>query len=203
MILTRVINRLYLIKANGILRSGKIFIDGLLLKILAKIFGFHPWHASSPVSARPYRLLIAQIVSDLHPQSVAEIGCGLGHILAHISASKLYGYDIDQNAIRAGRFLNRLYGGNIVFQVGSFSMVTQQIDVLILVNWIHALSPLELDHALTPLLDRIEYLLVDTLDQGELGFKHDFSFLSRKALLISVHRIDGEHRSFKLFRIVQ
>lgn len=105
----------------GLVRAMRIDLDRLFLGILARIFKFHRWHAEAPTSACPYRNTVARIVNELRPNSVAEIGCGLGGILSRIRASERYGYDIDEGALRAARFL---HGRKIVFAHGDLSALS-------------------------------------------------------------------------------
>jgi SAM-dependent methyltransferase len=187
----------------GLRRAARISIDRFFLSLLRRVFKFHPWHVEAPLSARPYRRLVATIVNRLEPKVVVEAGCGLGAILHLVKAPYRRGYDIDKGAVRAARFLR---GRKIVFTSGSLEDVAEdQIDVLILVNWIHELSPENLAALLAPLLSRVRYLLLDAIDPaGPEGykFKHDFAFLDGKASLISVDRPAGEGRSFRLYEVL-
>ena len=49
---------------------------------MAKKYGFHPWHAAAPLSARPYRRTVAEMVNGVNPEVVVEVGCGLSSILS-------------------------------------------------------------------------------------------------------------------------
>lgn len=186
----------------GVLRTARVALDRSFLAMLRAIYQFDPWHAAAPVSARPYRKTVADVVNALHPGTVVEVGCGLGHILNLVEAPIRLGYDIDRGAIKAARLL---FGRKISFRHGDISSVVQpQIDVLILVNWIHGISPEELERLLEPLLPRTSHLLLDAIDpDGPSGYryKHDFSFLRGRAQLVSVTRPAGEGRTFHLFRV--
>lgn len=190
------------VRRIGLLRFLQIGGDRLFLRALAWKFHFHPWHADAPTSARPYRHIVAGIVNELKPTSVVEVGCGLGMILRLVQAPQRHGYDLDEGVIRAARFLHR---DSIAFHHGDLSSVSlPRIDVLILVNWIHEISPEALENLLTPLLPRTGCLLLDAVDpDGPPGyrFKHDFSFLDRKAERLSVTRPPDEGRSFHLFQV--
>lgn len=190
------------IRRFGLRRSIRIEVDRIILRALALKFKFHPWHAEAPISARPYRCVVARIVNELKPVSVVEVGCGLGMILRLVEAPKRYGYDVDVGAIRAARFL---HGDTITFSTGDLATVDlKEIDVLILVNWIHEISPMLLHEQLRPLLSRTRYLLLDALDpDGPTGyrFKHDFKFLDRSCRRLSVTCPPNEGRSFHLFEV--
>ncbi|MHB8474366.1 MAG: class I SAM-dependent methyltransferase [Gammaproteobacteria bacterium] len=187
----------------GLFRYLRMVVDRIFLSGLVMIYGFDSWHAQAPTSARPYRHVVAHLTNELAPRTVVEVGCGLGGILALVSAPDRYGYDIDERAIRAARFL---HGRRIIFTCGGITAVSlAQIDVLILVNWIHELSPDALKQLLTLMLARSRYLLLDAIDRDgpdSYRYKHDFAFLGTAARLISVTRAPGECRSFHLFEVI-
>ena len=137
------------------------------------------------------------------PGTVVEIGAGLGELLAHIDAPRRFGYDIDPGVVRAARFLHRR---GITFVQGDATQVIEMpIDVLILVNWIHNLSPDELSGLLKPLMPRTTHLLLDAIDldgPSSYCYKHTFDFLNGKAELVSITRAPDEPRSFHLFRVM-
>ena len=198
--LNKIVAKMLAINRIGLFWAMRISIDRFFLGILAKIFKFHPWHADAPTSARHYRLLVAKIVNELKPKTVVEVGCGLGEILIRINAPEIYGYDADEGAIRAARFLR---GKKVIFIHGDLKTVAlQQIDVLILINWINKISPASLEEQLIPLIQRTRYLLLDALDPAVPGYKHNFKFLASKTKLISINRPQRENRSFHLFKVL-
>jgi SAM-dependent methyltransferase len=188
----------------GIVRLVRCRIDLLWLSVLQRHFGFDPWHAQAPYSCRSYKRTVVDIVNRLAPATVVEIGTGLGELLAHIDAPRRFGYDIDPGVVRAARFLHRR---GITFVHGDARQVIDgPIDVLILVNWIHNLSPNELSELLEPLVPRTTYLLLDAIDvdgPSSYRYKHTFDFLSGNADLLSITRAPDEPRSFRLFRVKQ
>ena len=192
------------IRRTGVLLTLRVGVDRLFLTVLQWIYKFHPWHASAPLSARPYRYAVARMVNELRPLRVVEVGCGLGGNLALINAPERFGYDLDDGAIRAARFLHR--SKKISFIHGDISTVdVRNIDVLILVNWIHEISPQKLEEWLVPVLPHAGYLLLDAIDPNEPGsyrYKHDFSFLEKRVERLAVTRVSNEGRSFQLFRVV-
>lgn len=190
------------VRRLGLLPSARIGVEKVFLRVLRHIFKFHPWHAEATKSARVYRKTAARIVDSLNPGTVVEIGCGLGYILAQIAAPRRYGFDVDKGAVRAARFL---HGQSISFAHGSFSSIElPTMDVLILINWIHEVSPQALEESLKPLLPRTRFLLVDAIDpEGDRSyrFKHDFAFLDSCTRKLSVTRPPGEGRSFHLYEV--
>jgi hypothetical protein len=189
------------IETRGWLRVGRITLDRAAIFLLARVFDFPPsWHP--PLSARPYRRTVAGIINTLEPHTVCEVGCGLGSILVLVKATQRCGYDADAGVIRAARLIR---SGRIRFRQGSIADISESgIDVLVLVNWIHEVSPGELAAQLWPQLPRTKYLLLDAIDpDNDFGyrFKHDFAFLAGRAERISTTRHPGEGRSFQLFRV--
>lgn len=108
-----------------------------------KKFHFDRWHLM-PINLRPYALDMAKDISQILEENninepIVEIGCGLGEILAKIKCNnEKYGYDVSTEAIQAASQLYR----NIKFKQGSFADVElNQVGVLIMVNFIHNISP--------------------------------------------------------------
>lgn len=190
------------IRNKGFLNVIRIRTDMAFIALLARIYKFPAsWHP--PTSARPYRLAVAELVNSMEPKIVCEVGCGLGEILCRVNAKERYGYDIDEGVVHAAKLLR---GKGIHFEQGGLAAVSMgQIDVLILVNWIHEVSPAELAGQLLPLLPRTRYLVLDAIDQDNTfgyRYKHDFAFLESKARRLSVVRAANEGRSFQLFEVI-
>lgn len=190
------------LRNKGVARVAHEQLDGLATKCLALHYGFPPaWHP--PTSARPYRTAIANAVSALQPQVVCEVGCGLGAILSRIRAPVRHGYDIDPGVIDAARLLRPR---DIRFVVGGLGDVQlDAMDVLITVNWIHELSPQQLEHLLLPLLPRTRYLVLDAIDpDNDFGYayKHDFAFLAGRAIKLQGVRHPEEGREFPIYQVL-
>jgi hypothetical protein len=189
------------IHANGYASAFRKLEDRSLVWCLSRLFGFpSAWHP--PTSARPYRTLVANQINLLKPRVVCEVGCGLGSILGRVRAERRVGIDISPGVIRAARLIR---SREIEFRVGSLKDVDlPAIDVLVLVNWIHEVSPEELEMRVVPLLPSVRYLLLDAIDpENPFGYryKHDFAFLRDRAELASVAKQAEEGRSFRLFEI--
>lgn len=181
----------------------------LWLHCLRFVFGFHSWHANAPYACRPYKRKVVELVDSLRPVTVVEVGCGLGDILSHVSAAKRFGIDPDPNVIRAARFLHprgaRWIHGD-AFSIEEAVPGNEEIDCIVMVNWIHSLSPEQLAALLSPLLPKIKYLILDAIDPAgpkSYRFKHDFGFLSGRAERVSVTRAPDEPRSFILFKVIR
>lgn len=172
-------------------------------------FGFDAWHAAAPYACRPYKRQVVQLVNSLQPATVVEVGCGLGDILSRVKAVSRFGLDTDPAVIRAARFLHpraiRWIQGDIS-AIAAVLPAAHPIDCLIMVNWIHNLSPEQLAACILPLLPRTGYLILDAIDSdgpASYRFKHDFAFLAAFTQRISVTRVPAEPRSFMAFRVVK
>jgi SAM-dependent methyltransferase len=190
-------------------RSLRCRCERLWLRGLRVVFKFDAWHASAPYSCRPYKSKVVELVNALAPNTVVEVGCGLGEILSRVRANERVGFDSDPAVIRAAQFLHR---GRVRWIPAGFAAVALslpqelRIDCLIMVNWIHNLSPDELSACLRPLLSRIGWLVLDAIDRdgpASYRFKHDFVFLSALAERVSVTRVAGEPRSLMIFKVAQ
>ena len=176
------------------------------LEAIRRVFRFDAWHANAPYACRPYKKSVVELANSLHPNTVVEVGCGLGEILSRIKAQCRYGLDSDARVVRAARFM---HPRGIVWIAGAAATLKEQmgpvacIDCLIMVNWIHNLSPEELASILVPLLPKIRFLIVDAVDQNapaSYRVKHDFAFLSGQATRLAAVRVPDEPRTFLLFR---
>lgn len=147
---------------------------------LRAVFGFERWHAKSPFYCHPYKQKCVMLIEEeVRPRSVVELGCGLGEIIRRISAPNRYGIDIDVRVVRAARFIAGTRSG-IEFRAGSFPEVTEvgpDLDLLIMVNWPHSLTPTELQTALDTLFAKvkIKWLLVDEIvEKNNHRCQHDY-----------------------------
>lgn len=183
-------------------------LERVWLGVLSRLFGFDAWHAAAPYSCRPYKKQVVELVNALHPACVVEIGCGLGDILSRVTAPQRFGVDADVGVIRAARLLR---GSGVRWIHGTVDEVERllpqrlPIDCLIMVNWIHNLSPESLAEVLLPLLTRVRYLLLDAIDvdaPGNYRFRHDFGFLATRTERVSTIHPAGEPRSLIVFRVV-
>lgn len=191
------------VKRKGFFGAARILVDRFFVAALAKFFGFPAsWHP--PTSMRPYRKVVAEAVNGLSPKIVCEVGCGLGSILSRLSAMRRIGYDISPGVIRAARLIRT---HSIEFHVGTLQDVdVAEMDVLILVNWIHEVSPADLELSLDPLLKRTRFLMLDAIDKGNsfgYRYEHDFAFLDGKAIHLTTSRDPAEGRGFRLYEVIK
>lgn len=162
------------IQANGGLL---IFVKGLLKRpyywFLRRQFHFDKWHIM-PIEHRPYALELCRYVNELIKkeglENVVEIGCGLGEILARINVRQRTGFDVEENVILAAKSLHK----KIEFHKGTFGDVRgRDIDVLIVVNFIHNIAPDELKRRFAELLanNKVKFIVVDSV---AYKYFHDF-----------------------------
>lgn len=180
----------------------------LWLRALRCVFRFDPWHAAAPYSCRAYKRAVVELANALQPARVVEVGCGLGDIISRIQAPERVGIDVDRRVIRAARFL---HPAGVWVQGTGESLprlipAGRRIDCLIMVNWIHALSPNELAAVLMPMMPSIRYLILDAIDPDSSQsqrYRHDFRFLEGAARRVSTVRVQGEPRTFIVFESLQ
>jgi SAM-dependent methyltransferase len=183
--------------------------DRIGLHVLRLIFGFDSWHASAPFSCRPYKGIVVGLANALQPSIVVEIGCGLGDIISRVAAIERFGIDADSKVIRAARFLHPgrgrwIHGDEYCIQ--EVVAPGRTIDCLIMVNWIHTLSPERLSELLLPVLPRTRYLILDAIDADgppSYRYKHNFDFLAALTSRLSVARAPSEPRRFIVFEVTK
>ena len=80
------------------------------LLCLQWIFGFAQSNIVSARQDERYRAEAASLISVLKPETVVEFGSGLGNLIARVAARKRIGFDIDQGAVSAAKFLSSAKG---------------------------------------------------------------------------------------------
>ena len=176
--------------------------------LLWRIYKFDRWHASAPWYCRPYKKQVVQLASSISPDSVLEIGCGLGDIISRIRAKERYGFDIDENAIKAA---NMIHNNGVKFKVASLFDIYKikelniKVDLIIMVNWPHGLSFDVIKRAIEDLKSELEfkYLLIDEIKHGVKGYKfyHSIEFLSKIGKIIKTVKAFDNVRNLHLIQI--
>jgi len=145
---------------------------------LQRQFGFHPWHVQSPYLRRSYKARVVKLVNGFHPETVVEIGCGLGEIVARTTARHRFGFDCEPAAVTAASFQNGRHTG---FHLGDLRkpeviarVVQRPIDVLVAVNWPHMLPIEEIARAVADLTNHLPVgvLVIDTIRATRTGYEH-------------------------------
>ncbi len=159
---------------------------GKLQRIFLRyIFKFDNWHVFTLAEKKYAKDIIVYCNGRGVRNSFVEIGCGLGDIVRHVRYRERVGYDMDENALNAARFLNNLtFGGKIRFSVFTFpdSSLSGTYDVVVLVNWIHLIEPSVLKSAIAAYfntaLNEEGVIIIDTVQDPEYMFNHDIGFLT-------------------------
>jgi ubiquinone/menaquinone biosynthesis C-methylase UbiE len=174
----------------GLLKMMIIRSHILFLECLRAMYKFDRWHSTNPFPSRPYKKALVDIVNELKPSVAVDVGCGLGDVLTRISAKERYGIDPDRGVIRAARLLHPkgvqwVCGDSTVLlnELGNLNM-----DCLIMIGWIHGVSPETLASIMQPLIPRIRYCILDAFNSDKLPYpyKHDFEFLKDLMTCVSV-----------------
>jgi len=207
MIFTHLVTRIERLRRHGVIDALRCRLARLWLRALHRVFSFDPWHIGAPYACRRYKKIVVALANSLRPEIVVEVGCGLGDIVSRVNAAQRIGIDSDPEVIRAARFL---HPRKVCWVHGDGSAINgaippdRPIDCLIMVNWIHGVSPEDLAALLLPLLPRIRYLLLDAIDPdgaGSYKFRHDFAFLAGFAQRLSSMRAPDEPRSFVILKV--
>lgn len=174
----RIAYQLGIIKRQGIRTYAKGIFRKAYYIHLKKSYGFNSWHLSA-YEHRPYATDIVRTINAMPGSqgfTICEIGCGLGDIIRHIKAEHRYGYDISQNAIDCAKHL----GGGVHFCVGSFEDAAKElpenIDVLIVVNWLDGLTSEEVKNMFDVLLNAVEVkrIVIDVIESPQPNhFQHN------------------------------
>ena len=151
----------------GFLGSIKCILEKRKLKALQEKFNFMIWHAEGCFECRPYKKQILDIVNNISPKSLVDIGCGLAEILSKSNAKYKYGIDPDLAVIKAAKFLNP----NIKFFKGNSDLLFKMIkdkkinitneSLLIASNWTHNINKEELEIFLKKSLNHFNYIIID------------------------------------------
>lgn len=177
-------------------------VEYIINYCLFLIFRFDKWHIRNGCHSRPYKKAVASKINSLKPKIVVELGCGLGDILRLVQSPRKIGYDIDNSVVRAARVKSLFQ--KIIYSVGDSSNVVEcDIDVLIMVNWIHNLSPNLLESIINEFLPRVNYFVFDSIDQEKhfmYKYIHDFQFMHKYAKVYDVFRVHGEPRQFIIWK---
>ena len=159
---------------------------GKLQRILLRyIFKFDHWHVFTLAEKNYAQDIITYCNARTKRDSFAEIGCGLGDIVRHVHYREKQGYDMDDRALNAARFLSAFNAGKkSSFSVFTFpdSKLSGKYDVIVLVNWIHHIEPAMLRSSIGSYfknaLNDDGDIIVDTVQDPEYKFNHDIRVLT-------------------------
>lgn len=150
-----------------------------MYKPLQKIYGFNSWHLA-PLSEKRYAVDIIGKVEDMtcdNASPVVEIGCGRGDIIGNIRHSRKIGIDLSPEVIKAASLLHH----DTEFIAGGFDKADfGDISCLIMVNFIHAISPNEMRDYMKNVLARnnvkfVCFDIVTNIEYTEYTYMHSGS----------------------------
>lgn len=186
--------------------------------LLWRKYKFERWHVKSTYACTPYKADLVALADSLRVGSALEIGCGLGDIIGHITAPRRYGFDRSPQVIEAAEVLQRTKrrgsssgkpGAPVDFRVGSFAEARahcRDVELLITVNWIHALPSEELKREIrhTVVACGVRYLLADRIkiDHGPELYRHELKELFDFASCETTIRPDFCPHDFFLFQVL-
>jgi SAM-dependent methyltransferase len=148
------------------------------------MFQFDTWHIT-PLMCKQYAKEIIKYCNN-NPirNSIVEIGCGLGDILRNVHYKNKKGYDIDQNVLKAARFLSFWKKErNNTFSIFIFpnDKLEDKYDIIVMVNWIHNIQPNILKENIEKYflynLNQDGSIIIDTVQDNEYKVNHDIKFL--------------------------
>lgn len=171
--------------------------DFRLYRRLQAQFGFDPWHVKSPYRRRPYKRRVVALINGFAPQTVVEIGCGLGEIAAHTVAPHRFGFDREAAVVEAAKIL---HGSSVTFGTADLrqpetiaATVGLPIEVVVAVNWPHMLPFSEIEAAIARLNAKIAIrrMIIDTIRPGGKGYQHFHTVTDIKRLGTVTASISG------------
>lgn len=199
----RVKHKLRRVRQLGLKKIFNHLILSYKYKKLARVYCFDRWHAHSTWYNRSYKMVAVAMANSIKPESVIEIGCGLGEIISRIDSTTKIGFDTCDKVLMAA---SDYHDQTIRWQSGSFfEAQTFEKDLLIAINWIHNLSPEELEKNILSNKSTTKYFLLESITKNTDGFRyyHDFSFMEKFSERIDRQECGyGEPRELILFRVL-
>lgn len=117
-------------------------ISHLVRNTLQKIYKFDKWHLFS-YHDKPYAMDIVKYCNNMTIRNNAlEIGCGLGDMIRRLKFIHKMGFDLSPEVLNAASLLSKTSFSKVNFSVFDFlkDPVIGSFDLIICVNWIHAIE---------------------------------------------------------------
>lgn len=137
----------------------RVIFKKLFRMILMLFFKFDFWH-TSPLENRKYAIdIISKLNCRVSRDSIIEIGCGLGDILAKTHYTKKYFYDRSPEVLGAAAFLQRFSKISSINSFKTFNLLTDNLekglkfDAIIMVNWLHGFESESLKNRLNKIVN--------------------------------------------------
>lgn len=133
------------------------------------------WHVDGCYECRPYKKQIVNLINNLNPSTIVDLGCGLGEIISKTKTNNKFGFDPDASVVEAARFLNP----NIEFHVGNSTILFNFLDMgnfnlgkkslLIATAWTHNLNKEELNKFIEKGLEYFDTILIDIYSEKKIA----------------------------------
>ena len=187
------------------IRIFRCVITRLYLRLRFVFNKINKWHFRANYYCRPYKKKIVDIVNIINPDIVVEIGCGIGDICRRLNSSKVYGIDIDKEAINIAKVINK--GPNYInenplknkvgFNKFLNNLPESKVKVFIAVNWMHSISFPKIKEFLERLTKVPNtYLIIDKYTRGykfnsiNKKYNHNYEILFNKKRFVLITNFD-------------
>ena len=175
-----------------------------LLEFLRFIYKFEKWHSRAPFICRPYKRKLVNEINSLDINITAvEIGGGMGDIISKIITKNKILIDLDKNLKKPVLLLHP----SVKFIHGSFEKVEKikekEIDVLILVNWIHNLKKEIILDSIYKInkVKTIKYIVLDEINYNKHGYQYKHKFDNIKGF--ETYKIFDDLENIRKFRVLK
>ena len=181
--------------------------------ILFKIFKFNSWHIKSNYFLRPYKREVVNMINSFEFDNAIEIGCGLCEIISRINCKKKIAIDLDQNIIKASKFIFKdkinLIQGSIFdddLRIRNLGYEIYSRNLLICINWPHEYEFNKFLNAikLFSIKYKVNYLIIDLIDNNpnnHYKYVHTKNDLFKIGRILSSKKISNSLRSIYLIKI--
>ena len=198
-----IVNKVYKkFKELGFFCSLLCFQKRIQLRYLCWKYNFDKWHATAPYECRPYKWEAVSLSNTITPESVLEVGCGLGDIVSRIEAKEKFGCDLDDNALFIANKLcedTKFFYSSLEDDTKIFNNISlKNLDLIVLINWPHLMPWKEIKNCVENLKEKIniKYLLID----GILDTHKNYRFHHGRNQMLDLGKIKEEKKSSDLTR---
>ena len=192
------------IRYLGALNCVKCFSDFIVFSYYTYTFNIDRWHKQGGLHCSKRNPYIVEIVNSISPESVVDIGCGLGAILSEVNASSLLGIDYSEKVISAAKKITR--NNNIDFKHGTFDHISGNYEGLIATNFLHSFDQSIVKNWIESAISRnsVKFLIFDEIHENSEGYKykHKFDAIVPKIKLIKRKEFILEKRDIVLFQVI-
>jgi len=179
---------------------------------LCKIFKFNAWHINSNYYLRPYKKVAVEMANSLKFNSVIDLGCGLCDILSRIRCNRKIGVDIDNNIIKACKFIfNKIRFINAsIFEdydkLNLNNIYFPKDNLLICLNWLHGYSWEKIQEVLKNMFisNNVDYLIIDIINfdpKNQYQFHHTEDDLLKIGNILIKQKIEDSNRTLYLLNL--